>query len=461
MSHRYDLGMIGLGVMGKSLAANFTRNGYKVVGFDKAQQDTAEIGFDVVSSVEELVEKLVPPRIIMLMVPARKAVNSVINSLLPLIDSGDIIIDGGNSYFEDTRRRVKSFSQKSINFAGVGISGGKQGALWGPSLLIGCDEAVWPTLEPMFLTIAAKADDGEPCAAWLGEDGAGHFVKMVHNGIEYGQMQLIAESYDLLHRGAGLTNEVIGEVFTAWDKGVLSSYLLTITSQILKKKDEITGEPLIEKILDQSEQKGTGKWTSQTSLDLGLAIPTISAAVESRLISSLKIERVRASEILGGSQKFEGDVSRLVFLAETAFFTSMIMLYAQGIQLFQSASGKYGWDLDISQIIRIWRAGCIIRSGLLDYIAWSYQQDPKLQNLVLDDNFRASITDNEPGWREVMKIAVDIGIPMMAHHNSLNYYDSYRSGVLPANLTQAQRDYFGAHTYKRVDMKGIFHTHWE
>lgn len=457
----YALGILGLGVMGRSLAQNFARNGYAPIGFDLAPKLPEGFDVKVVSSLDNLAAALTPPRTLFLMVPAGAPVDAAIASLKPFLQPGDLIIDGGNSYFADTERRVKDLEQAGIHFIGMGVSGGESGALWGPSMMPGGSQAAWPRVRGMFEAIAAKVEDGEACVGWMGSGGAGHYVKMVHNGIEYGDMQLIAEIYDLLHRGAGLSNESLAQIFARWNQGVLRSYLVEITAQILTRIDPETGKSLVDVILDEAAQKGTGKWTSQTALDTGAAIPTINAAVESRLLSALKSERVIASKLLGSAQKFTGDIPSLVAAAEQALYASKITSYAQGLSLLKMASSEYHWNIDLSQIVPVWRAGCIIRASLLSDITNAYRRDPALPNLLLDETFKEAVLSRQDAWRSVVQTAVGLGIPMLATSASLAYFDAYRSEVLPANLTQAQRDYFGAHTYRRTDREGSFHTHWE
>jgi 6-phosphogluconate dehydrogenase len=343
----------------------------------------------------------------------------------------------------------------------MGVSGGESGALWGPSLMPGGSPVAWPSVRPMFEAISAKAEDGSPCVAWMGSGGAGHYVKMVHNGIEYGDMQLIAEVYDLLHRGAGMSNSQLAKIFEAWNTRELRSYLIEITAKVLTRIDPDTGKELVDLILDEAAQKGTGKWTSQTALDTGAPIPTINAAVESRLISALKAERVVAATVLGKAKKFSGDNEALVAAAEQALYASKITSYAQGLSLLKMASQEYNWNIYISQIVPVWRAGCIIRASLLSDITNAYRRDPALPNLLLDDVFTQEVLSRQAGWRHVVQTAVGLGIPMLAISASLAYFDAYRSETLPANLTQAQRDYFGAHTYRRIDREGVFHTDWE
>ena len=461
-----NIGILGLGVMGRSLAQNFERNGYSVAGYDINLRFDRSLfkGKDIkiFDSLEELVRALDTPRCILMMVPAGKPVDKAILSVKPFLEKGDILIDGGNSFFTDTERRIKNLEMDGIRFIGMGVSGGETGALWGPSLMPGGTESAWEQVRPMLESISAKAHDGSPCVAWMGRGGAGHYVKMVHNGIEYGDMQLIAEIYDLLHRGAGLSNGELAEIFGEWNEYDLQSYLIEITSKILYRLDEETGGSLVDLILDEAAQKGTGKWTSQNSLDVGALVPTIQAAVEMRLISNLKQERVAASKLLGGAtSEFSGDTIQLIRLAEKALYASKITSYAQGFALLHSASKEYGFGFNYAALARIWRAGCIIRASLLDEIASAFEVNSELSNLLLDDAFRKVVMENQSAWREVVKTAIDLGIPMMAISASLAYFDAYRSERLPANLIQAQRDFFGAHTYRRIDKEGVFHTQWE
>ena len=461
MQNKYALGIVGLGVMGHSLAQNFSRNGFEPIGYVRSLKKAEDLKVKATDSLAEMVEAIERPRTILLMVPAGAPVDDSIAALKPFLQEGDLIIDGGNSYFTDTERRVKEVTQAGLNFIGMGVSGGEQGALWGPSMMPGGSPTAWPKVRPMFEAIAARAEDGEPCVAWMGSGGAGHYVKMVHNGIEYGDMQLIAEIYDLLHRGAGLSNFELADIFAEWNTGVLRSYLIEITAAILKRVDEITGNPLVDMILDEAAQKGTGKWTSQTALDTGAPIPTINAAVASRLLSALKPERVAAAKVFGSASNFSGDHRALVAAAEQALYASKIISYAQGMSLLRMASQEYNWNIDIAQIVPVWRAGCIIRASLLSDITHAYRQNPELPNLLLDPAFTQAVLSRQAAWRETVVTAVNIGIPMLATSDSLAYFDAYRSAILPANLTQAQRDYFGAHTYRRVDQDGVFHTQWE
>lgn len=460
MEATYSLAILGLGVMGRSLAQNFERNGFPVTGFDIAPRLPADFHVHVTHSLSELAGSLELPRTILMMVPAGEPVDAAIASVKPFLQPGDILIDGGNSYFADTQRRVAHLAEDGLLFVGMGVSGGESGALFGPSLMPGGMPAAWPRLEPLLTAIAAKAEDGVPCVAWMGSGGAGHYVKMVHNGIEYGDMQLIAEVYDLLHRGAGLSNAELAQIFAHWNEGVLRSYLIEITAQILSRIDAETGVELVEMILDEAAQKGTGRWTSQNSFDVGVAIPTINAAVAARLISAIKAERVEAAKLLRDSREFSGSAARLVEAAGDALYASKITSYAQGFSLLSAASAEYQWQLQFVSIARVWRAGCIIRAALLDEIASAFGRNPELPNLMLDDGFRDGLLSRQSAWRDVVTTAVNLGIPVPALSASLAYFDAYRSARLPANLIQAQRDFFGAHTYRRVDREGSFHTDW-
>jgi 6-phosphogluconate dehydrogenase len=463
-----DFGMMGLGVMGRMLALNMERNGFRVCGYDLDKEKVASFAAEsthknliACETLNAFLAALELPRRILMLIPAGKPTDAAIASLKPFLFVGDLIIDGGNSFFLDTERRSLELEAAGINFIGAGISGGEQGALWGPAIMPGGQPKAWELVKLVFEKIAAKAD-GEPCVAYMGPRGAGHYVKMVHNGIEYADMQLIAEIYDLLHRGAGLSNTELSGVFSQWNETELQSYLIEITAHILQQRGEPGGGSLVDFILDEAAHKGTGKWTSQNALDLGAPIPTINAAVESRLLSSLKSERTTASRILGGQTTlFTGDRQRLVELAGQALFASKITSYAQGFGLLKLASKEYGYNLDKARIARIWRAGCIIRAGLLGDIMAAFVRSPELPNLLLDDAFTQAVTSRQSAWREVVQTAVGLGIPMLATSTSLAYFDAYRSERLPANLTQAQRDYFGAHTYRRIDRDGVFHTEWQ
>lgn len=464
----YSIGIVGLGVMGRNLALNMERNGYPVVGYDLDEQKTAALITEStgkailgVNTPEALLDQLEEPRRVLLMVPAGAAVDSALEHLSPHLKPGDILIDGGNSHFLDTERRFKAFEARSIQFVGAGISGGEEGAKWGPAIMPGGSLEAWKALTPIFSAIAAKADDEQPCVAYMGPRGAGHYVKMVHNGIEYGDMQLIAEAYDFLHRGLGFSADQLSEIFSAWNEGSLKSYLVEITADILKKRDPQTGLPLVDVILDEAQQKGTGKWTSQNALDIGAPIPTINAGLVSRIISALKPERVLASRVLTGpTGKLDVDFSSIVDAVGNALYASKITSYAQGLGMLKLASREYGYELNLREIAKIWRAGCVIRASLLGDIMSAYERDPQLVNLMLDEHFHSALNTCQADWRSVVQMAIGMGIPVPAMSASLAYYDAFRSERLPANLTQAQRDYFGAHTYRRMDQDGVFHTQW-
>ena len=464
------IGVVGLGVMGHSLVLNMERNGFAVMGFNRSKAVSRAFmegpakgkQITIAESDAALAAALDRPRRILLMVPAGDPVESVMQALEPHLEPGDVLIDGGNSFFLDTERRLKNLEAKGLNFIGMGVSGGEEGALWGPSLMPGGSRQGYDTLEPILKAIAARAADGQPCVEYIGPGGAGHYVKMVHNGIEYGDMQLIAEVYDLFRRGLGLSAAEMQAIFIEWDKTVLHSYLIEITAKVLGKIDEQTGKPLVDLVLDEAQQKGTGKWTSQNSFDIGAPVPTINAAVESRILSSLKEQRVAASKMLHGpSANFKGSRQALIDAARDALYAAKITSYAQGMGMLTMASKEYHYDLKPGEIAKIWRAGCIIRADLLGDIMAAYQRNPALPDLLLDDAFRQAVEQRQDALRLYMKTAIDLGIPALAMGASLAYYDSYRSEVLPANLTQAQRDFFGAHTYRRIDMEGIFHTDWE
>ncbi len=466
----YKMGVVGLGVMGHNLALNMERNGFPVSGYDLDAAKTRAFlsgpatGKAIVgaTSPAELMAALEKPRRILMMVPAGKAVDNAIAHLTPHLAPGDILIDGGNSFFQDTERRNKELEGHGFNFVGMGVSGGEEGALWGPSLMPGGQPEAWEHLAPILRAIAAKAEDRQPCVEYIGPRGAGHYVKMVHNGIEYGDMQLIAETYDVLHRGLGLSAAQLQETFAEWNTGELKSYLIEITADIFAKADEETGHPLVDVILDEAQQKGTGKWASQNALDVGAPLQTINAAVESRITSALKRERVTASRLIRGPEiRYTGDRQRLINAARDALYASKITSYAQGLGLLRLASEEYKYDLRLGEIAKIWRAGCIIRASLLNDIMAAYQRDPDLVNLLLDDAFREAVENRQAAWRFVVQTAVSMGIPVLALSASLAYFDAYRSERLPANLTQAQRDYFGAHTYRRVDREGTFHSEWK
>jgi 6-phosphogluconate dehydrogenase len=455
--------------MGQNLARNLERNGFSVVGYDadtKKVDDFARVmtGKKGVPArtAGEFLASLESPRRVLIMVPAGKAVDAVINDLKGGLTAGDVLIDGGNTYFADTERRMKSLEGTGILFVGTGVSGGEEGALWGPSIMPGGNPAAWPMVKSPLQAIAAKTEDGVPCCDWIGSGGAGHFVKMVHNGIEYGDMQIICEAYFLMDRLLGMSPGAMADVFAQWDAGELNSYLIQITAEILRKMDPDTGKPLVDVILDTAEQKGTGKWTGQVALDLGVPALTIADAVFARMLSSLKKERVAAAAILKGPEvSFRGDRTEFLELIRKALFCSKLCSYAQGFQLLRAANAEYGWGLNFGRIAMLWRAGCIIRARFLGKINEAYDHTPSIANLLLDPWFSGVLSSYQSAWRNVIAAAVVQGIPVPAFTSALAYFDSYRTATLPANLLQAQRDYFGAHTYRRIDREGVFHTKWE
>ncbi|OIP47537.1 MAG: phosphogluconate dehydrogenase (NADP(+)-dependent, decarboxylating) [Desulfobacterales bacterium CG2_30_60_27] len=464
-----DIGLIGLAVMGQNLVLNMNDHDFTVAVFNRTTSKVDAFmagpakGTKIIGthSIEELIGSLKKPRRIMMMVKAGSVVDAFIAQLTPYLEHGDIIIDGGNSLFTDTNRRTRALAEKGILFVGTGISGGEEGARHGPSIMPGGNPAAWPHVKDIFQAIAARVDD-EPCCDWVGAEGAGHFVKMVHNGIEYGDMQLICESYDFLRRGLGMDAEAIRAVFGEWNKGVLDSYLMEISANILGHQDA-DGAPLIDKILDAAGQKGTGKWTGINALDLGIPLTLIGEAVFARCLSAMQEERVRASYFLDGpTADFAEDKSEFVGYVRDALYAAKIISYAQGYMLMRHAAKEYGWKLNYGGIALMWRGGCIIRSAFLGNIKQAFDINPALENLLLDDFFRAAIHQAQGGWRKVAAKAAATGIPMPAIVAGLSYYDGYRSARLPANLLQAQRDYFGAHTYERVDKpRGeFFHTDW-
>jgi 6-phosphogluconate dehydrogenase len=463
-----NFGVMGLGVMGHMLALNMERNGFHVAGFDLDSEkvrvfraDSAHKNLIACDTLEAFLSTLELPRRILMMVPAGNPVDAAIASLKPVLSKGDLLIDGGNSFFQDTERRSKELETSGINYIGTGVSGGEQGALWGPSIMPGGQPEAWELVKPIFEAISVKAY-GEPCVAYMGPRGAGHYVKMVHNGIEYGDMQLIAETYDILHRGLGLNNSRLHEVFAEWNLHELESYLIEITADIFTKTDLETGTSLIDLILDEAQQKGTGKWTSQNALDLGAPTPTINAAVESRIISSFKAERELAAKILIGPElKISGAQPALIASVGKALYAAKICSYAQGFSLMRLASKEYGYNLNFSEIARIWRGGCIIRARFLNNIRDAFTRNPDLPNLMIDPDFARTLNSNQAALRKVVGLAAESGIPALAFNSSLAYFDAYRCSRLPANLIQAQRDYFGAHTYRRIDREGVFHTEWE
>ncbi|HEF5784343.1 6-phosphogluconate dehydrogenase [Burkholderia multivorans] len=464
------IGVIGLAVMGRNLALNIESRGYAVSVYNRSREKTDELiaefpGRNLVPTytLEEFVASLETPRRILMMVKAGEATDATIASLKPLLEKGDVLIDGGNTHFTDTIRRNQELAQSGLHFIGTGVSGGEEGALRGPSIMPGGQRDAYDLVEPILKQIAAKApSDGEPCVAYMGPNGAGHYVKMVHNGIEYGDMQLIAESYAVLKHVAGLTNEELGAVYTEWNQGELDSYLIEITSKIFGKKDDETGKHLVDVILDRAAQKGTGKWTSQNALDLGVPLPLITESVFARVLSSLKTERVAASKILSGpaAAPFDGDRAAFIEAVRRALYLSKVISYAQGFAQLRTASEEYGWNLDLGTIAKIFRAGCIIRARFLQKITDAYAKDPALANLLLDPYFRGIAEQYQASLRDVVVAAVKAGVPVPAFASAVAYFDSYRSERLPANLVQAQRDFFGAHTFERTDKPGSFHANW-
>jgi 6-phosphogluconate dehydrogenase len=464
-----SFGVIGLAVMGENIALNIERNGFPIAVYNRSREKTDAFmknraqGKNAVAaySLEEFVAALERPRRILLMVQAGNPVDLVIEQLKPLLDPDDMIIDGGNSLYEDTERRVVDLEAAGFNFIGMGVSGGEEGALNGPSLMPGGSKAAYDAIEPIVTKIAAQVDDG-PCVTYIGSGGSGHFVKMVHNGIEYGDMQLIAEAYDLLKNVLGLGAKELHEIFSEWNKTEeLDSFLIDITADIFTKIDAETGKPLVELIVDKAGQKGTGRWTVISALDVGVSIPTITAAVNARIMSAIKEEReIAAPQLTGPTASFDGDPKAFVNKIRDALYCSKICSYAQGMDLLSKASALNGYNLNLGETARIWKGGCIIRAAFLNKIKQAYDQDSKLPNLLLAPEFKQSILDRQSAWREVIAIAAKLGIPVPAFSASLDYFDSYRRSRLPQNLTQAQRDYFGAHTYERIDKPGVFHTEW-
>ncbi|BET96319.1 NADP-dependent phosphogluconate dehydrogenase [Xenorhabdus taiwanensis] len=464
---KQQIGVVGMAVMGRNLALNIESRGYSVSIFNRSSDKTDEViaenpGKKLVPSysIEEFVDSLEKPRRILLMVKAGEATDKTIASLTPHLDKGDILIDGGNTYFQDTIRRNRELSAQGINFIGTGVSGGEEGALKGPSIMPGGQKEAYELVAPILKEIAAQAD-GEPCVTYIGADGAGHYVKMVHNGIEYGDMQLIAEAYSLLKSALNLSNQELAEVFSDWNQGELSSYLIEITADIFRKQDE-DGKFLVDVILDEAANKGTGKWTSQSSLDLGIPVTLITESVFARYISSLKDQRVAASKVLSGPevQPFNGDKAEFIEKVRRALYLGKIVSYAQGFQQLKAASDEYNWDLNYGEIAKIFRAGCIIRAQFLQKITDAYNENSAIANLLLAPYFKQIADEYQQALRDVISYGVQNGIPTPTFSAAISYYDSYRSAVLPANLIQAQRDYFGAHTYKRTDKEGVFHTEW-
>jgi 6-phosphogluconate dehydrogenase len=462
-----EIGMVGLGVMGRNLVLNMADHGYSVVGYDKDPSRVQALqkegaGKDVrgAASPQEFIASLRAARAVMMLVPAGKIVDNVIRDLLPLLERGDLIIDGGNSYFKDTDLRAQMLAKKGIHYLGVGISGGEAGARHGPSMMPGGPKEAYERVRAIFEAVAANVN-GDPCVTYLGPGSAGHYVKMVHNGIEYGLMRLIAETYDLMKRGLGLTDDELADVYDQWNHGDLNSYLIEITAHIFRQVDEQTGKRLVDVILDEAKQKGTGKWTSQEAMDLQVPLPTIDMAVAMRNLSAYKNEREAASQVLTHSVRpFGDDRSDMLERLRNALYTATIITFAQGMALLHRSSESYNYRLNLEDVARIWRGGCIIRAALLEKIRAAYRAKPDLLNLLLDSQFAKEILERQDDLRTVVCAAAEACIPATAFGASLGYLDAYRSAWMPANLIQAQRDYFGAHTYERVDAKGIFHTEW-
>jgi len=468
-TNQCDIGLIGLAVMGENLVLNMESKGFSVAVFNRTAAVTEKFAatrgkgknIQPTTTMEEFVGALTRPRKAMIMVKAGAPVDAVISQLGPVLEKGDVIIDGGNSLFTDTQRRCKELEGKGIHFVGCGVSGGEEGALKGPSLMPGGSRESWEMIAPIFRKIAAQVD-GEPCCRYMGPDGAGHYVKMVHNGIEYGDMQLICEAYAILSSVLGLTTEELADIFAEWNRGDLDSYLIDITAQIFRKIDPDTGKPMVDVILDKAGQKGTGIWTLQSAIQQSVVISTINAAVEARVISSRKEERIAASRILPQPklEKFSGTREPMITAVRDALYASKIVSYAQGMELLGAASKQFNWNLNFGDIATIWRGGCIIRAKFLNRIVEAYQRDPGLHNLLLDSYFTDIIAKTQHNWRIAVSSAVSHGVAVPAFSASLGYFDSYRQARLPANLLQAQRDFFGAHTYERVDKPGVFHTEW-
>jgi 6-phosphogluconate dehydrogenase len=463
-------GVIGLGTMGRNLALNIEEHGFPVAVWnletewtDAFVRDHAKAAFTGTTTLEALIGALERPRRIVMMIPAGAPVDDMIQKLTPLLEAGDILIDGGNSYFEDTRRREAALRERGLNFVGCGVSGGEEGARFGPSIMPGGSDEAWARIRDVLEAIAAKTDAG-PCVTHVGADGAGHFVKMVHNGIEYGDMQIIAEAYDVLHRGLGLSTPEAGAVFDAWNRGPLESFLIELTGQVCRVVDGETGRPLVDVVQDKAGQKGTGKWTAQVALDLAVAIPTIGAAIDARVLSSLKEQRVAAGALLGATDAaapFAGpDRDGWIRALQDAIYAARVCSYAQGMALIAGGAAKYKWSIDLAEMARIWKGGCIIRARLLDPVRHAFTADPALPNLLIDPAIGRDRQAAAPGWRRVVAASAAAGIPVPAIGASLAYFDSYRTARLPQNLTQAQRDAFGAHKFERVERPGFVHAEW-
>ena len=470
MEAKFDFGMIGIGVMGSNLLLNMADHGFAVIGFDLKQERADKLEAAAkkgqlvkgTTRIDEMVASLKKPRKIMMLVPAGKPVDSVIENLLPHLEQGDIVIDGGNSYYKDTLQRIAYLQNKGIHFFGMGVSGGELGARLGPSMMPGGDKEAYQYLKPILEAIAAKAD-GEPCVAYMGNNAAGHYVKMVHNGIEYALMQMISEVYDLLHRSGGLNNAALHTIFQKWNEGQLHSYLIEITAEVFKTLDAVTPDPsdfLVDKILDKAGSKGTGKWTSQEAMDLPVSIPTIDMAVAMRDLSVYKDQRVRAAKLYQVAvNKVEITQSDLDHL-ENALAFCFTIAYAQGLSMLAKASDELNMNIPLPDVIKVWKAGCIIRSALLGNFTEAFKKDPKLPNLLLDSDIAELLKNREPSIRQVLEMGIKTKIPMAGMMSALGYYDAYLSDRMPTNLIQAQRDFFGAHTYQRIDKEGVFHTEW-
>jgi 6-phosphogluconate dehydrogenase len=462
-----EIGMIGLGVMGRNLVLNMADHGFSVAGYDKSelqvralQEEAGDRKVSAVKDLEDFIKLLRKPRVAMMLVPAGAPVDAVIRDLLPHLEPGDLIIDGGNSHFTDTDIRAKAMKKKGISYLGVGVSGGEHGARHGPSMMPGGPKQAYDRVKPIFEAAAAKVD-GDPCVAYLGPGSAGHYVKMVHNGIEYGLMQLIAETYDLMKRGLGLSDDELGQIYKEWKEGELRGYLMEITASIFREMDERTGKQLIDVILDEAKQKGTGMWTSQDAMEIQVPLMTIDVAVGMRNLSALKDQRVVACQVLvGPDHTFSKKNSSLIMELRDALYAAMILTYSQGMSQLRVASDVYDYGLVLEDVARIWRGGCIIRADLLDDIRIAFQKKPQIPSLLLDEHLGQQVSARQEELRKVVQAASELGIPAPAFMTSLAYYDGYRSSWLPANLVQAQRDYFGAHTYERVDARGVFHTQW-
>ena len=466
-----EFGVIGLAVMGRNLALNINDHGFSVAAWNLEQPMTDKFLADNkgrtltgTKSLAELVGALEKPRRILMMIMAGKPVDSVLEQLKPILEKGDIVIDGGNTHFMETRRREADLAKLGINFVGMGVSGGEEGARFGPALMPGGTTEAWERLKPVLESIAAKTESG-PCVTHCGPDGAGHYVKMVHNGIEYGDMQLIAEAYDMMSRGLGMTAPEIGEVFAKWNEGPLASFLIELTAKVLMVKDQETGKPLVDLVQDKAGQKGTGKWTAELSLDLGIPIPTITAAIDGRVLSSMKDQRVAAEKRIRGvvgPKPPASEKQALIAAIHDALLASKICSYAQGMQLIRAGSDAYKWNISLKETARIWKGGCIIRARLLDNIMKAYERAPDLKNLLLDEDFEGRMHDAQANWRKALGVALSLGIPTPSFSASLAYFDSYRTARLPQNVTQAQRDAFGAHTYERTDHpeRGFVHSEW-